>query len=167
MPKQTTLFWSAIAQTVATQGKHIFGSPRDIVGWGWTIAELTEEAKRWGLVVDVVPAALTAHLEVWALRYPSPPSPPNQIIACPYDLFRYFDTKNLEDARRTLRKQTECGAWLAVDDNEVILGSIVEGSDAEVRADALSYPFTHSDLEHTIAWVEDRAGEFWQEANAR
>lgn len=81
------------------------------------------------------------------------------------DLLRYFDATDLETAKRTLYKQTSCGAWLSVEGDRVTLGCIVEGSDAEVRAEPLSYPFTQSDLEHTIAWVDDRADELWQEAN--
>jgi hypothetical protein len=83
------------------------------------------------------------------------------------DLLRYFDATDLETAKRTLYKQTSCGAWLKVEGDNVTLGCIIEGSDAEVKADALAFPFSVSDLEHTMAWVDDRADELWVEANAR
>lgn len=45
------------------------------------------------------------------------------------------------------------------------VGSIVEGSDAEVTADALMFPFTLADWDQTIDWVEGEVEVLWNEAN--
>lgn len=79
------------------------------------------------------------------------------------DLLTYFSADTLTAAERTLYKQTSCGAWLRVDGDKVTVGSIIEGSDAEVEAVALTFPFSVVDLEHTIAWVDDRATELHNE----
>lgn len=45
------------------------------------------------------------------------------------------------------------------------IGSIVEGSDAEVHAAPLPFPFSLQDLRGVIAYVEDEASLLWSQAN--
>ena len=91
---------------------------------------------------------------------------------------------------RSIYKYNECGPWLSVmtwdgrkfhcdqlhnvDKNEVrylLIGSIVEGSDAEVTADWIDLvecetPEAAVDLfNQTVEWVNDEACALWNEAN--
>ncbi len=47
----------------------------------------------------------------------------------------------------------------------VLVGSIVEGVEAEVEPDPLPYPFTAGQWEATVQAVEDRADEIWKETH--
>jgi hypothetical protein len=92
---------------------------------------------------------------------------------------------------RSVYKYTECGPWLSVrtwddrtfhcgdlhkvDKDEVRylrVGSIVEGSDAEVRADWIDLVECESPeaavalFNRTVEWVNDEACALWEEANA-
>jgi hypothetical protein len=92
---------------------------------------------------------------------------------------------------RSIYKYTECGPWLSVmtwdqrwftcdnlhnvDKNEVrylLVGSIVEGSDAEVTADPIDLCECESPeaavklFNRTVEWVNDEACALWDEANA-
>ena len=91
---------------------------------------------------------------------------------------------------RSIYKYTECGPWLSVrtwdgrwfhcnelhkvDKNEVrylLVGSIVEGSDAEVTADPIDLVECESPedavmrFNRTVEWVNDEACALWDEAN--
>ena len=91
---------------------------------------------------------------------------------------------------RSIYKYTECGPWLSVktwdnrtfhcgelhkvDKDEVrylLVGSIVEGSDAEVTADWIDLHAAESPedavvwFNATVAWVNDEACALWDEAN--
>ena len=92
---------------------------------------------------------------------------------------------------RSIYKHTECGPWLSVqtwdgrwfhcqdlhkvDKNEVrylLVGSIVEGSDAEVTTDPIDLVECESPeaavelFNQTVEWVNDEACALWEEANA-
>lgn len=92
---------------------------------------------------------------------------------------------------RSIYKYTECGPWLSVqtwdgrcfhcqdlhkvDMHEVrylLVGSIVEGSDAEVCADPIDLVECESPeaavklFNRTVEWVNDEACALWNEANA-
>ena len=71
----------------------------------------------------------------------------------------------VERLKRDVYKYTECGAWIDWDDEEVRIGSIVEGSDAEVGPYHLPFPFTMQDYERTMQTVEYEADIYWHEAN--
>lgn len=47
----------------------------------------------------------------------------------------------------------------------LLLGSIVEGSDAEIEGRFLGFPFTAAELHHTISDIESEADFLWREAN--
>ena len=47
----------------------------------------------------------------------------------------------------------------------ITIGSIVEGSDAEVMPSTLYFPFSESDLDATVQDIEDEADRLWHEAN--
>lgn len=92
---------------------------------------------------------------------------------------------------RSIYKYTECGPWLSVktwdgqtfhcqdlhkvNKDEVrylLVGSIVEGSDAEVRANPIDLLECESPeaavklFNDTVEWVNDEACALWDEANA-
>ena len=88
------------------------------------------------------------------------------------DLARYLGTRTSEesDIAHSVYHYTGCGAWFHwVKLNRrvvgVDLGTIVEGSDAEVHTTPLMFPFTSTDWERTIEYVEAEAEALWNEAN--
>ena len=91
---------------------------------------------------------------------------------------------------RTLYRYTNCGAWLSVQTHDGVwhhcndlddisndsvralqIGSIVEGSDAEVNADPIDLMEFDDPAEAvtafnaTLTWVDDEACGLWEEAN--
>ena len=97
----------------------------------------------------------------------------------------------VESLSRSLYKNTECGAHLSVqlhigtwihgrnlrgikngDVRALLVGSIVEGSDAEVSADSIDL-IDYEDpkdavktFNRTVAWVNDEACDLWNANNA-
>ena len=111
--------------------------------------------------------------------------------ACMQAIIESHDAANLSDLYRTIYKYTPCGPWMQVrlrdgrvlgntvfdevtDLGEVVgvlLGSIVEGSDAEVEADWLYFDdcdtpeIAAQDFVMTLEWVDGEALEYWTTAN--
>lgn len=81
------------------------------------------------------------------------------------DVLDFFGAESMEAAKRHAYKYTDCGVWLNFLDDGIQLGSIVEGSDAEVTTDPLRYPFTPKELQDTIDYIEDEVSLLWWEAN--
>ena len=81
----------------------------------------------------------------------------------------YFGHGKSSDLSRVFYKHTECGAWVKVEYRDakgfLTIGSIVEGSDAEVVPRTLEFPFSAQDLARAIADVEMDAEDLWEEAN--
>lgn len=92
---------------------------------------------------------------------------------------------------RSIYKYTECGPWLSVQTwdgrwfhchqlhkvdmyevRRLLVGSIVEGSDAEVTADPIDLVACESPeaavelFNRTVDWVNDEACALWNDANA-
>lgn len=104
-----------------------------------------------------------------------------------------WGVENVQQLDRTIYKRTECGAHLSVQlhdgtwrhsgnldgiDNgnvqALLLGSIVEGSDADVTAKPISLldymdegddKRLIADFDKTLDWVNDMACSLWHEAN--
>lgn len=66
---------------------------------------------------------------------------------------------------RHLYKNTDCGAWIQFQSNYIQLGSIVEGSEAEVRADDMYFPFTMKQFSDALDFIEEEASRLWHGAN--
>ena len=64
---------------------------------------------------------------------------------------------------RDIYKYTACGAWIDWDDKQVCLGTIVEGSDIEIEASPLEFPFEMDEFWNTLKWVEAEADCAWNE----
>ena len=92
-------------------------------------------------------------------------NPASDLIATEADVLMWLSAESREQAERHLYKFTDCGAWILWHDDGIQLGSIVEGSDAEVITDSLRYPFTERQLQETIDYIEAEADMLWREAN--
>lgn len=92
---------------------------------------------------------------------------------------------------RDLYKATACGPWVAAfsrsqgnvyyekaeaqnadaawmnDCVSILIGSVVEGSDAEVQPLWLKFPFTQEQLQHAVKDVDAEADRMWREANGQ
>jgi len=64
---------------------------------------------------------------------------------------------------KALYKSSSCGAWVHFDNDGIIIGSIVEGSDFEIKADKLTYPFPEKSLDQTIEFVEGEVQVVWDD----
>lgn len=69
---------------------------------------------------------------------------------------------------RHVYKYTDCGAQIKLDweNNQLLLWSIVEGSDAEVSADPIPFDkITGDAIQKAIDYIEDECDVLWHEAN--
>ena len=88
-----------------------------------------------------------------------------------YDLADHFGVDasgtiaEVEDRlTRAIYRGTDCGAWIQSYPNSIVLGSIVEGSDAEFT-EGLDYPFTGDDFDAKLAYLEEQCDHEWHRAN--
>lgn len=75
------------------------------------------------------------------------------------------EDETLRQIKRRLYKDTDCGAWCGLTAGGVVIGSIVEGSDAEVQPKVLLFPFTQEHLDWAVEQIEEEADRLWREAN--
>ena len=87
------------------------------------------------------------------------------IIRNDRELLDALGVRSREEARKAIYRGTTCGAWIAFTDTSVRVGSIIEGSDAEVTSCPLRYPFTMDDFWMALDVVQDEARLLWDEAN--
>lgn len=71
---------------------------------------------------------------------------------------------DIDSISRAIYKGTECGAWIDEKDGMIRIGSIVEGSDAEV-CKHLCYPFTMSNFWDMVEAVNTEACQLWAECH--
>lgn len=79
------------------------------------------------------------------------------------DLAEHFGTE-VDRLKHDLYKYTACGAWITWNEDSFMIGSIVEGSDAEFQKQFL-FPV---DSEKVDLWMDDLeilTDEAWHEAN--
>jgi hypothetical protein len=81
------------------------------------------------------------------------------------DFLNLVGCETIEEAERAIYKYNDCGPWVKISKEGVKLGSIVEGSDAEVEADMLKFPFSEKDYDDTMKWLEAETSVLWKEAN--
>ena len=67
--------------------------------------------------------------------------------------------------KRDIYKYTACGAYIDWNEKQVCLGSIVEGTDTEIEASPLEFPFEMDEFWNTLKWVEANADHAWHERN--
>ena len=68
-------------------------------------------------------------------------------------------------AKKAIYKGTDCGAWIKFEDDGITVGSIVEGSDAEITKPKLEFPFEARQFWDLLEEVNYEACEAWEEAN--
>lgn len=88
-----------------------------------------------------------------------------------FDLARHFGVGESGDAaavqarlERAIYKGTDCGAWIKCWTDEVVIGSIVEGSDAEFT-ESLQYPFTGEQFDMNLDFLEEQCADAFYRAN--
>lgn len=67
----------------------------------------------------------------------------------------YYETKEADEPQATWWSQC----------TGILIGSIVEGSDAEVQPETLLWPFTAEQLDLAVKNIDEEAGRLWEEAN--
>ena len=86
------------------------------------------------------------------------------IISSIDDIVKGKGLENAEQLNHYVYKYTDCGAWIAWDDNSVTIGSIVEGSDAEFSQRFL-FPVDSDELDAWVTELEQLCDDEWHEAN--
>jgi len=80
-------------------------------------------------------------------------------------LLDYYHVNSLQEAQTALKyvvyKYTDCGAWVAFEMDQVLIGSIVEGVDECTPTVTLPWPITVDQWETAIEQVETWAREIW------
>lgn len=66
---------------------------------------------------------------------------------------------------RYLYKFTDCGANITFNDDNVIIGSIVEGAEVDTNYHTLVYPFTKLEWDDALSIIESEATELWYAHN--
>lgn len=69
-----------------------------------------------------------------------------------------------EHLKRAIYKGTACGAWIEWDEEKLMIGSIVEGSDAEFDR-TFYFPVESEKIEAWFEQLEELTDEAWREAN--
>ncbi len=79
----------------------------------------------------------------------------------------FFSAENEDQCKRHLYKYTDCGAWIAFNEDGIRLGSIVEGCDFGTAIYPLYYAdnFTSADIQARINAIEAEATAIWDWAN--
>ena len=81
------------------------------------------------------------------------------------DILNHFSATTEEQAKRNLYKYTDCGAFIEFEEDGIVLGSIVEGSDNGTTTFHLKYGITKEDLEAVIEQIEQEADVIWKWVN--
>ncbi len=80
------------------------------------------------------------------------------------DLFDIYGVDTWIQFERAVYKNTSAGLWIQqVHGKGVKLGSIVEGSDAEIEGEVLCYPFTRERFDVEIENIEKQVDDLWDE----
>ena len=78
----------------------------------------------------------------------------------------FFDAETEMEARSNIYRFTECGAFLEFEDNGIVIGSIVEGSESGTETFKFEYgKFTEKELQEAIQEIEKQASLIWDWAN--
>jgi hypothetical protein len=73
---------------------------------------------------------------------------------------------NWNKFQKALYKGSEAGIWVkAKQQDQITIGSIVEGSDAEAAPITLTWPFTDKEIWAAVQELNDEACALWGEAN--
>lgn len=79
---------------------------------------------------------------------------------------RDADNRNEKLIERDVYKYTDCGAWIAFEEDGILLGSIVEGSDVGCESHFLAWrKVTQKAITERLDAIETEADAIWQWAN--
>lgn len=99
------------------------------------------------------------------------------------DLVEHFGAETVSGLPRRVYKDTDCGAWISLETPDGVwhhtgddwsgiteisafkIGTIIEGSDAEISSDPFELPVTNAEVDHWIRDMETEASDLWNEAN--
>lgn len=84
-----------------------------------------------------------------------------QLLESIVDLQEYYQTETNGGVEKGVFRYTSCGASIQIFPNRVIVGTIVEGCDAEFTANPLYFPFTVNEFFACLQECEDFAQEIW------
>jgi len=77
-----------------------------------------------------------------------------------------FGREGLSGWQKSVYKGTDCGAWLEViDENEIRMGSIVEGADECAETHTLTMPFTEQEVWNALEAIEKDCDRIWKETH--
>ena len=81
----------------------------------------------------------------------------------------FFSVENEAECKRSIYKNTDCGAWIEFTKTGIVIGSIVEGCNWGTTTYLLYYAdeFTSKDIQDRIDAVEAEASAIWDWANKR
>ena len=79
------------------------------------------------------------------------------------DYVKYIGT-DVSQLERDVYKYTACGAWIKWSDNDMTIGSIVEGSDAEFSR-TFTFPATTEEIDAWLDELDELTDETWTQAN--
>ena len=71
---------------------------------------------------------------------------------------------DINQIERAIYKGTSCGAWIYWDNKGMVIGSIVEGSDAEFSK-TFNFPVNIKKINQWFEELEELTEEAWHEAN--
>ena len=83
------------------------------------------------------------------------------------EILDFFSAKNEEEAKRNAYKYTDCSAFIEFEEDGVVIGSIVEGSDHGTTTFHLKYDdgTTKENFQKIIDQIEQEADLIWKWAN--
>ena len=72
---------------------------------------------------------------------------------------------DFSQVERATYKYSDCGAWIAQDEEGIKVGSIVEGVDEGTETHKLNYPFQIEDFWDALKAVEEEAAQIWNDTH--
>lgn len=76
-----------------------------------------------------------------------------------------YGSRDVESLSRSFYTHTACGGWLKMEDHDLIMGSIVEGSDADCTSRKMPHPVSRKAFAENVKELEDEATEIWNAWN--
>jgi len=93
-------------------------------------------------------------------------------IPCIRPMFKFLCEElgrdTVEGWSKSVYKGTACGAWLTLNScDEIMLGSIVEGSEVEIEPHYLNWPFTSEQFWGALEAINNEASWYWERDNSQ
>ena len=82
-----------------------------------------------------------------------------QLLKSAVDFQEYFQTETRSNVEKGVFRYTDCGASIKIFPDRVIVGTVVEGTNAEFTTNPLYFPFAINDFFARLQECEDFAQE--------